>query len=132
MRSRAPTKNNEEQHQHQAHSIEPEHESSTHPQARGLLTKAWIRAPFDGEEISLITRQSNTIDNVKAKISNVKAKIRDEEDWGPRSIPTLARRHDSDQLAAFPTSSPQGGSPRRVSASPDKSPARTTSLSLTR
>jgi hypothetical protein len=80
MRSCAPTENNEEQHQHQAHSTEPEHESPTHPQARGLLTRARIRAPFDGEKISLITRKSNTIDNVKTKIDNVKAKIRDEVD----------------------------------------------------
>jgi hypothetical protein len=46
MNSRAPTGNNEEQHQHQAHSVEPERESSTHPQARGLLTRARIRAPL--------------------------------------------------------------------------------------
>jgi hypothetical protein len=30
--------------------------------------------------ISLNTRKSNIIDNVKAKIDNVKAKIQDEED----------------------------------------------------
>jgi hypothetical protein len=30
--------------------------------------------------ISLNTRKSNIIDNVKAKIENVKAKIQDEED----------------------------------------------------
>jgi hypothetical protein len=35
---------------------------------------------FNDEKISLITRKSNTIDNMKAKIDNVKAKIRDEED----------------------------------------------------
>jgi multidrug resistance efflux pump len=49
-------------------------------QARGLLTRAWIRAPFDGEIISNKTRFSDAIDNVKAKIDNVKAKIQDEED----------------------------------------------------
>jgi multidrug resistance efflux pump len=59
----------------------------TPSQARGLQTRAQIRAPFDGEIISLKTRLSNTIDNVnakidnvKAKIENVKAQIRDEED----------------------------------------------------
>jgi hypothetical protein len=99
--------------------------------------------PFDGEKISLTTSKSNTIDNMKTKIDNVKAKIRDEVDWGPWSRPTLARRHDSDQLAASPTSSPQGGSPdkslprttslhlaRQVSASHDKSPPRTSSPRL--
>jgi hypothetical protein len=63
---------------------------------------------------------------VKAKIDNVKAKIQDEEDQGPRSRPTLARRQVSDQLAASPTSSLQEGSPREVSASHEKSPPRTT------
>jgi hypothetical protein len=48
----------------------------TPTQAQGLLTRARIRAPFDGEIISLKTkRHSNTIDNVKAKIDNVNAKI---------------------------------------------------------
>jgi hypothetical protein len=48
------------------------------------LTRAQIRAPFDGEIISpKTTRQSNTIDNVKAKIDNVKAKIQDKEEKGP-------------------------------------------------
>jgi hypothetical protein len=47
------------------------------------LTRARIRAPFDGEIISpKTTRQSNTIDNVKAKIDNVKAKIQDKEEKG--------------------------------------------------
>jgi hypothetical protein len=80
MRSRAPTENNEEQHQNQAHSTDPERESSTHPQAQGLLTRARINAPFDGKKISLVIRKSNTIDNVKTKIDNVKVKIRDEVD----------------------------------------------------
>jgi hypothetical protein len=78
MRSRAPTENNEEQHPHQAHSADPERESSTHPQARGLLTRARIMALFDGKKTSLITRKSNTIDNVKTNIDNVK--IQDEVD----------------------------------------------------
>jgi hypothetical protein len=47
---------------------------------RKQLTRARIRAPFDGKQISLNTRQSDTIDNMKAKIDNVKAKIQDEED----------------------------------------------------
>jgi hypothetical protein len=85
---------------------------------------------FNDEKISLITRKSNTIDNVKAKIDNVKAKIRDEEDRGPQSRPTLARRHDSDQLATSPTNSLQEGLPRQVSVSHDKSPPRTSSLRL--
>jgi hypothetical protein len=42
--------------------------------------RAQIRAPFDGEIISHETRFFNTIDNVKAKIDNVKAKTQDEED----------------------------------------------------
>jgi hypothetical protein len=45
-----------------------------------LVTRAHIRAPFDGKIISLNTRLLNTIDNVKAKIDNVKAKTQDEED----------------------------------------------------
>jgi multidrug resistance efflux pump len=52
----------------------------TPSQARGLLTRAHIRAPFDGEIISLEVKSPDTIDNVKAKIDNVKAKIQDEED----------------------------------------------------
>jgi hypothetical protein len=56
------------------------------------LTRARIRASFDGEIISLEVKSSNTIDNVKAKIDNVKARIQDEEDRGPLSRPSLARR----------------------------------------
>jgi hypothetical protein len=44
------------------------------------LTRAQIRASFDGEIISFEMESSDTIDNVKAKIDNVKAKIQDEED----------------------------------------------------
>jgi hypothetical protein len=80
----------------------------------------------------LNTRQSNTIDNVKAKIDNVKAKIQDKEEKGPWSRSTLARHPVYDQLAASLTSSPLEGPPRQVSASHDKSPPRTTSLRLTR
>jgi hypothetical protein len=46
----------------------------------GHVTRARIGAPFDGKKISLNTRQSGTIDNVKDKIDNVKAKIQDEDD----------------------------------------------------
>jgi hypothetical protein len=42
--------------------------------------RARIRTPFDGEMISINSRYSNTIDNVKAKIDSVKAKIQYEED----------------------------------------------------
>jgi hypothetical protein len=49
--------------------------------------RAQIRAPFDGEMISLNVKSYDTINNVKAKIDrvkakidNVKAKIQDEED----------------------------------------------------
>jgi hypothetical protein len=45
-----------------------------------LVTRAQIRAPFDGEIISPKTRLSNAIQNVKANIDNVKAKTEDEED----------------------------------------------------
>jgi hypothetical protein len=52
-------------------------------QARGLLTRARIRAPFDREIIfPKTTRQSNTIDSVKAEIDDVKAKIHDKEEKG--------------------------------------------------
>jgi multidrug resistance efflux pump len=39
------------------------------------LTRAQIRAPFDGKIISLNTRLLDTIDNVKVKIDNVETKI---------------------------------------------------------
>jgi hypothetical protein len=52
----------------------------TPSQAQGLLTRAWIRALFDGEIIPLNIRQFNTNDNVKAKIDNVKANIQDKEE----------------------------------------------------
>jgi hypothetical protein len=42
------------------------------------VTRARIRAPLDDEITTLkTTRHSNTIDNEKAKIDNVKAKIQD-------------------------------------------------------
>jgi hypothetical protein len=47
---------------------------------RGLLTRARIRAPFNDDIISRETRFSDTIDNVKANIDNLKAKTQDEED----------------------------------------------------
>jgi hypothetical protein len=42
------------------------------------MTRARISPPPHSKKISLITRKSDTIDNVKTKIDNVKAKIRDE------------------------------------------------------
>jgi hypothetical protein len=60
---------------------------------RGQVMRVRIRAPFDGEIISLkTTRHSNTINNVKAKVDNVKAKIQDKQERGPWSRLTLARR----------------------------------------
>jgi hypothetical protein len=56
------------------------------------VTRAQIRASFDDEIIPLEVKSSNTIDNVKDKIDNVKDKIQDEEDQGPLSRPSLARR----------------------------------------
>jgi hypothetical protein len=67
--------------------------------------------PFDGEIISPKTKLSNTIDNVKAKIDNVKAKTQDEEDPRPRSRLSLARRPVPDQLGAPPTNSLLEGPP---------------------
>jgi hypothetical protein len=116
-------------HQHQDRPPEPEHVTPT--QTRGLLTRARIRAPFDGDIISpKKTRHSNTIDNVKAKIDNVKAKIQDKErrSW---SRPTLARRPVFGQLAASPTSFPLEEPPRQVYATTslclEKPPPRTRS-----
>jgi hypothetical protein len=59
------------------------------------VTRAQIRAPFNGEIISLEVKSFDTIDNVKAKTDNVKAKIQD-EDQRPLSRPSLARRHVPD------------------------------------
>jgi multidrug resistance efflux pump len=70
----------QEQNQHQTLSAEPERDPLTPSQARELLTRARIRAPFDGEIISHETRFFDTIDNVKANIDNVKAKTQDDED----------------------------------------------------
>jgi hypothetical protein len=85
MRSLPPTGKTKNRNQHQAFSAEPVHESLTPSQARGLLTRAQIWAPFDSEIISLEVKSSDTIDNVKAK-------IQDEEDKGSLSRPSLARR----------------------------------------
>jgi hypothetical protein len=50
----------------------------------GILTRARIRAPLNDKIISpKTTWWSNTIDNAKAKIANVKAKIRDKEEKEP-------------------------------------------------
>jgi hypothetical protein len=66
MRSRAPTGKIKSENQHQAFLTEPEGDSLTPSQARGLLT----RAPFDGGIISLKAKSSDTIDNVRAKIQD--------------------------------------------------------------
>jgi hypothetical protein len=64
-------------------------------------------APFDNEIISpKKTRHSNTTDNVKAEIENVKAKIQEKEERRSWSRPTLARRRVLSQLAVSPTSFP--------------------------
>jgi hypothetical protein len=97
-----------------------------------LLTRARIRASFDGQIISLkTTRHSNTIDNVKAKIDNVNTKIQNKEEKRSWSRPTLAIRPIFGQLVASPTSFPLEEPPRQVS-SHEKSPPRTTSLDIAR
>jgi hypothetical protein len=50
-----------------------------------FLKRAQIRAPFDGEIITLEGESSDTIDNVKAK-------IQEKKDQRPQSRPSLARR----------------------------------------
>jgi hypothetical protein len=80
MRSRTPTRKTKNKDRHKAFSTEPVCESLTPSQAQELLTRAQIRHPFDGEIISLEIESSNTTNNVKAKIDNVKAKIQGEED----------------------------------------------------
>jgi hypothetical protein len=93
-----------------------------------LLTRVWIRVLFDGKIISLKTaRHTNTFDNVKVKIHNVKAKIQDKEEKGPWSRPSLARCPVFSQLTASPTSFPLE---EPFSASYEKSRPRTGSLRL--
>ena len=70
MRSRAPTGKTKNKDRRKAFSTEPVCESLTPSQAQGLLTRAQIRAPFDGEIITLEVESSDTIDNVKAKIQD--------------------------------------------------------------
>jgi hypothetical protein len=64
----APTEKTKSKKPSQHLSSEPVRESLTPSQARGLLTRVWIRAPFDSEIITLELESSDTIDNVKAKI----------------------------------------------------------------
>jgi hypothetical protein len=44
------------------------------------MTRARIRAPFNGEINSFEVKSFDTIDNVKVKIDSVKVKVQDEED----------------------------------------------------
>jgi hypothetical protein len=53
MRSRAPTENVKNTNNTKNHPTEPERDSLTPSQARGLLTRARIRAPFDGKILPL-------------------------------------------------------------------------------
>jgi hypothetical protein len=103
------------------------------------VTRAQIRAPFDGEIISPKTRLIDIIDNVKAKIDNVKAKTRNEVDPGPRSRSSLARHHVPDQLGAPPTNFLLEGPPttslrlaRQVSVSRGLPPTPTEAWAATR
>jgi hypothetical protein len=70
MHSRAPTEKIKSKRSSQHLSSEPVCESLTPSQARGLLTRVQIRAPFEGEIITLEVESSDTIDNVKAKIQD--------------------------------------------------------------
>jgi hypothetical protein len=103
------------------------------------VTRAQIRAPFDSKIIPpQKTRLSDTIDSVKVKIDNVKAKTdsvkaktQGEQDPGPRSRSSVARRPVPAQLGASLTSSLLEGTPprslrlaRQVSTSHDKSTPR--------
>jgi hypothetical protein len=58
-----------------------------------LMRQYWrgprLGLPLTAKRFSLNTRWPNTIDNVKAKIEGVKAKIQDEEDWGSWQDPHL-------------------------------------------
>jgi multidrug resistance efflux pump len=70
MRSRAPIGKTRNKDRHKAFSTEPVCESLTRSKARGLLTRAQIRAPFDGDIISLEMESSDTVDNMKTKIQD--------------------------------------------------------------
>jgi hypothetical protein len=102
-----------------------------------LLTRVHIRVPFEGEIISHETRFSDTIDNVKVKIDNVKSK--DSVRGGPRTpIKTLTGKtpslrpdgsiSDSSLLEGPPPRSLRLA--RQLSASHEKSPSRASSSRL--
>jgi hypothetical protein len=74
--------------QHQAFSTEPERESLPPCQPRGLLTRAQIRDPFDGELISLEMESSDTVDNVKARFKTRRTKDPSQDQhWQDVSFP---------------------------------------------
>jgi hypothetical protein len=61
MRSRTH-REREEYHQHKNCLTEPERDSSTPTQAQGLLTRAQIRAPFDGKIVPLNNSKTITLE----------------------------------------------------------------------
>jgi hypothetical protein len=135
----------EEHHQHQDRPAEPERDSLTPTQARGLLTRAWIRAPFDSEIISLKTADHYPRGGVLCSLaSSLRMTVPLQTTTSRRSPPftwcsayvvvcrswsrpSLARRPVFSQLATSPTSFPLE---EPFSASHKESPPRTRSLCL--